>query len=146
MINTILKKTHDNPLGMLIDRHTNTLYIGGTRWSNLQDVDADARDLLNNIDTSYKYGMAKNYIIKHKLKNVVGYSLGGSIADILTSNISQIKHARIYNSPSITRGHSDKRYVLYNAFDPIYGLFKNQKDQQSYSKVVNVVILWVDTN
>ena len=32
-------------IGREIYKNTDTICIGGTRWSNPQDVDADARDL-----------------------------------------------------------------------------------------------------
>ena len=57
-----------------------TLYLSGTRWSNLQDVDADARDALDKIETSWKYKTAKDLLLRHRLKNVVGFSLGGALA------------------------------------------------------------------
>ena len=87
---------------MIVDKRTDTLYLTGTRINNLQDLDADVRDFLNNIDTSYNYNMASNYVLQHGITNVVGYSLGGALADKLTSNTKHIKHARLYNSPSIT--------------------------------------------
>ena len=36
-------------------------------------------------ENSCKYTMANNYIIEYGLKNVVGYSLGGFVADKLTN-------------------------------------------------------------
>ena len=37
-----------------------------------------------------------------------------------------IKSARLYNSPVITRINSHKKYIFYNDYDPIQGLFENE--------------------
>lgn len=109
------------------------LFLAGTRVTNLRDLDADARGFLNNIESSYKYKMAHQHIIKHPIiKHLIGYSLGAALADTLTSNIDTIKSARLYNSPSITRKNSHKKSVFFNLYDPVQGLFKNEKGEASY--------------
>ena len=45
---------------------------------------------------------------------VVGYSLGGGIADTLANNTKHIRHARLCNSPTITYTVSHNKDVFYN--------------------------------
>lgn len=103
-----------------------TLYLAGTDWSNPQDIDANARNMLGNIKSSYKYNLALQKIFNNDIHSVVGFSLGGAIADCAASNVRQIKNARVYNSPSITSGNAWKKHIFYHRYDPIYGLFKRE--------------------
>lgn len=120
-----LNRAYKNTNGM--DIQGDTLYLSGTRWSNPQDVDADARDMLNDIESSWKYKTAKSLVLQHDIKHVVGFSLGGAIADKL-SNLKNITHARIYNSPSITKDSASKKRIFYNEGDYIQGFHRNQVD------------------
>jgi hypothetical protein len=120
-----LNKAYNNTNGMEIQG--DTLYLSGTRWSNPQDVDADARDMLNNLESSWKYKTAKSLVLEHDISKVVGFSLGGAIADKL-SNLKNITHARIYNSPSITKDSASKKRIFYNEGDYIQGFHRNQVD------------------
>lgn len=81
--------------------------------------------MMNNIKTSYKYNDAVEKVYKYDINKVVGFSLGGAIADKL-ADIKQIKQVRIYNSPSITAENGHKKYVFYHSLDPIYGLFRKE--------------------
>lgn len=127
---------------MIVDKSTDTLYLTGTRINNLQDLDADVRDFLNNIDTSYKYNMASNYVLQHGITNVVGYSLGGALADKLTSNIKHIKHAIIYNSPSITYPNNHKTHMFSIMLMTLYrGYFITRRINIRFIKVHDMVIL-----
>ena len=112
----------------------NRLYLAGTRLNNPQDLDADFRAYLNNIESSYKYKIARNAILQNNVTHVIGYSLGGALADALTSDMDEIHNARIYNSPSITRKNSHKQQIFYNDNDPVQGLFKSELGEGQYYK------------
>ena len=108
-----------------------TLYIGGTKWTNFDDVRSNLMNYLNPIEASPKYKKAEKLIDQYKLKNVVGFSLGGAIADSLINNNSRLKHARIYSSPSIRSGNYDyKKRIFYHDYDPLYGLIKKDISPQ----------------
>ena len=72
--------------------------------------------MVNNLKRSFNYQLARNYVFKTGAGKVVGYSLGGAIAERLAGNIPQIKHARICSSPSVTckDGHKTKHvFIIY---------------------------------
>ena len=51
----------------------NKLYLAGTRINNPRDIDTNVRAYLNNIESSYKYKMSKNALLKGKIVN--GYQI-----------------------------------------------------------------------
>lgn len=110
-----------------------TLYLAGTDWLRPEDIDANGRNMLGDIKSSHKYNYALDKIYRNDVNKVVGFSLGGAIADKL-ADVKQIKQVRIYNSPSITAKNSHKKYVFYHEYDPIHGLFKKEytKDMKLY--------------
>ena len=117
--------------GMFADVGSKTLYIGGTKWTNFDDVRSNIMNYLNPIEASPKYKNAEKLIKQYNLKNVVGFSLGGAIADSLINNNSRLKHARIYNSPSVRSGNYDyKKRIFYHDYDPLYGIIKKDISPQ----------------
>lgn len=103
-----------------------TLYIAGTDWTDPRDIDANARTYIGDIKTSYKYQDALNHVLRYpQIKTVVGFSLGGSIANEL-ANQKSISSVRMYNSPHITKDSGDKKTIFYHENDPIYGIFKKE--------------------
>ena len=97
--------------------HGNTLYIAGT--SSLQDVWDDLKIPLNLTEQSERYKKAASLLKVNKdIQNVVGHSLGGSVALELQKDYPERKFkSNTYGAPVASLTGADNRFRNY--FDPV---------------------------
>ncbi len=103
--------------GSKLYTHGNTLYIAGT--SSLQDVWDDLKIPFNQTDKSQRYRMAVAALkLNPNITNVVGHSLGGSVALELQENFPDRKFkSNTYGAPVLSITGADNRFR--NFFDPV---------------------------
>ena len=97
--------------------HGDTLYIAGT--SSLQDVWDDLKIPFNMTDQSMRYRKATSLLkVNSNIQNVVGHSLGGSVALELQKNFPDRKFkSNTYGAPVLSITGADNRFR--NVFDPV---------------------------
>ena len=97
--------------------HGATLYIAGT--SSLQDVWDDLKIPFNQTDKSMRYRKAVDVLNVNKdITNVVGHSLGGSVALELQKNYPDRNFkSNTYGAPVLSTTGADNRFR--NFFDPV---------------------------
>ena len=78
-----------------------TLFIAGSHTAKDWYDDATKVPFWGDLKNSERYQRAKNFIDLNpgKVKNVVGHSLGSSVALELLKNYDEIKNSRVYSSP-----------------------------------------------
>ena len=103
--------------GSKLYTHGNTLYIAGT--SSLQDVWDDLKIPLNLTEQSDRYKKAASLLKVNKdIQNVVGHSLGGSVALELQKDFPDRKFkSNTYGAPVASLSGADNRFRNY--FDPV---------------------------
>jgi pimeloyl-ACP methyl ester carboxylesterase len=103
--------------GSKLYTHGNTLYIAGT--SSLQDVWDDLKIPFNQTAHSERYRKAASLLKVNKdIQNVVGHSLGGSVALELQKNFPDRKFkSNTYGAPVFSISGADNRFRNY--FDPV---------------------------
>ncbi len=103
--------------GSKLYTHGNTLYIAGT--SSLQDVWDDLKIPFNQTDKSQRYRMAVAALkLNPNITNVVGHSLGGSVALELQKNFPDRNFkSNTYGAPVLSATAADNRFRNY--FDPV---------------------------
>jgi hypothetical protein len=106
--------------------HGDTLYIAGT--SSLQDVWDDLKIPFNQTDKSMRYRMAVAALkVNPDIMNVVGHSLGGSVALELQQNFPDRKFkSNTYGAPVFSISGADNRFR--NFFDPVSILDRGAKN------------------
>ena len=97
--------------------HGDTLYIAGT--SSFQDVWDDLKTPFNQTDKSMRYRKAVTALkVNPDIMNVVGHSLGGSVALELQKNFPDRKFkSNTYGAPVLSATAADNRFRNY--FDPV---------------------------
>jgi hypothetical protein len=140
MKNTIMKNSEPLSIEPILDKdglskaygresklytHGDTLYIAGT--SSVQDVWDDLKIPFKQTDKSMRY---KNAVALLKtnpdIKNVVGHSLGGSVALELQQNFPDRKFkSNTYGAPVISTTAAPNRFRNY--FDPVSMLDRGAK-------------------
>ncbi len=106
--------------------HGDTLYIAGT--SSLQDVWDDLKIPLNLTEQSMRYRKAASLLkVNPDIMNVVGHSLGGSVALELQKNFPDRKFkSNTYGAPVFSLSGADNRFRNY--FDPVSLLDRGAKN------------------
>jgi pimeloyl-ACP methyl ester carboxylesterase len=112
--------------GSKLYTHGNTLYIAGT--SSLQDVWDDLKIPFNQTAHSERYRKAASLLKVNKdIQNVVGHSLGGSVALELQKNFPDRKFkSNTYGAPVFSISGADNRFRNY--FDPVSLLDRGAKN------------------
>jgi hypothetical protein len=97
--------------------HGDTLYIAGT--SSIQDVWDDLKIPFKQTDKSMRYRNAVAALkVNPDIMNVVGHSLGGSVALELQTNFPNRKFkSNTYGAPVLSTTAADNRFRNY--FDPV---------------------------
>ena len=97
--------------------HDGTLYIAGT--SSLRDVWDDLKIPFHLTSKSDRYQNAHKYLEEHhNIKNLVGHSLGGSVALELQDNMDKRNFkTNTYGAPVFSFTPADNRYR--NVGDPV---------------------------
>jgi hypothetical protein len=97
--------------------HADTLYIAGT--SSIQDIWDDLKIPFKQTDKSMRYRNAVAALkVNPNIMNVVGHSLGGSVALELQKNFPDRKFkSNTYGAPVLSRTAADNRFRNY--FDPV---------------------------
>lgn len=108
---TGLSRAYSSADGTYLDH--DVLYVAGTR--SFKDAVGDLLIPMGLVDQHHRYRAAAKVVHNNDVSQVVGHSLGGSVALALERDQPTL-HATTYGAPTMLRGPGDRHRDL---FDPI---------------------------